>query len=59
MRHDPTFRHTGKCHVCGEDTRLLIHQECGKKMDAKTKRRKRSRKLKAYDERFIDRMTKL
>jgi hypothetical protein len=35
MKHSAQpFRKTGLCHVCGRSTKLLIHQECGRKIDA-------------------------
>jgi len=44
MKHDFGFKHTGKCFVCGEDTQLLIHEKCGKKMDAIKKKKPKAKK---------------
>lgn len=51
MKHNMEFKKTGKCFVCGEDTRLLIHKECGEKMD-KIKREKA--KAGKYKRDYID-----
>ena len=41
MKHpQQPWKKTGLCHVCGKPTKLLIHQECGKKMDAAKKANK-------------------
>ena len=40
MKHNMNFEKSGKCFVCGEDTKLLIHKECGKKMDKLNKKKK-------------------
>jgi len=50
MKHDMEFKHSGKCFICGEDTQLLIHQECGKKMDEKRK----LAKAKKYSDKYVD-----
>lgn len=42
----------GKCFVCGEDTRLPIHQECGDKV----KEKRRKYKTGEYKKEFIDYM---
>lgn len=35
MKHSQQpFKKTGLCYVCGKPTKLLIHQACGKKLDA-------------------------
>lgn len=47
MKHNFMFKHTGKCFVCGEDTNLPIHKECGDKINKK-KRRKKKEYSKSY-----------
>jgi hypothetical protein len=51
MKHNMGFEKTGKCFVCGEDTRLLIHKECGEKMD---KLKKRKAKAKKYSKDYVN-----
>ena len=38
MKHSRNpWKKTGVCFVCGKSTKLLVHQECGKAMDAAKK----------------------
>ena len=56
MNHNMSFEKSGKCFVCGEDTSLLIHKECGEKMD---KLKKAKAKAKKYSKGYVDHLAGL
>ena len=51
MKLSPYMKKTGLCRVCGKPTKLLIHVECGKKMDLV--KRKRARAIQHYSTRKL------
>ena len=46
------FLRSGKCHVCGKSTKLLIHQACSDKLYDEKKEKKRLRRGKAAQKNY-------
>jgi hypothetical protein len=50
MKHNMKFAHTGKCFVCGKDTKLPIHADCCKQLEEQ--RKPKNKKKQKYSDGF-------
>ena len=55
MKHNMGFKKTGKCHICGRSTKLLVHMKCGEIADTLNGKSKKAKKYtKEFEDNLVD-----